>query len=177
MAIDSNFPGEDRGATGAGERASSAGLKLVSGRNVPADESAGPGATFADDPAAAGEPPPKGVDASARRPTNASREVRSSGRRLPAWLFAALVVLFLAAYGYQSYHASRLEEEVARLEASLATAEGRLESHRAHLLEIRSGIHDLSGRLEALQALIDRDPTAAAPGDGPAARPGDAPTP
>ncbi|MEZ4333891.1 MAG: hypothetical protein R3F35_19230 [Myxococcota bacterium] len=130
----------------------------MSGREVP------PGAVGSTRPA--GGPAAEGASAlGAERPANgatpASRRIRGSGRRLPLWVFALLILLFLFVYGYQSYHASELAEQVARLEASLADAEGRLESHRTHLLEIRSGIHDLSGRLEALQVLIDRDPAVA----------------
>ncbi len=86
----------------------------------------------------------------------------SRARQVPLWLFAALLVVFLIGYGYQTHHASQLEFEVARLEESLTRAEARLESHRTHLLEIRGGVHDLSARFESLRALIDQDPTAAA---------------
>lgn len=168
MAIDSNVSDEDRGATGAGERSSATGLKLVSGRSASSGEEAAP---------AAGPSPSMGTGHPASGPEVATRRARGSGRRLPAWSFVVLVVLFLTALGYQSYHASQLGDQVARLEASLADAERRLESHRTHLLEIRGGVHDLSGRLEALRALVDRDPTAAGAEARPEAGPNDTSTP
>jgi hypothetical protein len=87
-----------------------------------------------------------------------------------------LFVAFVIAFGYQTRHAGRLESEVARLEASLAQAEYRLESHRTHLLEIRGGVHDLTTRLESLRALIDRDPTAETSAGLDAEAPSEAPT-
>lgn len=168
MAIDSNVSDEDRGATGAGDRSWASSLKLVGGRSAPS------GAAAASD---VGPSPSMGTGDPASGPGVATRRARGSGRRLPAWSFVALVVLFLTALGYQSYHAGQLADQVARLEASLADAEGRLESHRTHLLEIRGGVHDLSGRLEALRALVDRDPTAAGAEGRPEAGANDTSTP
>ncbi len=166
MALDSNSPGDER-TTGAGaDRAAAAGLKLVGERGTAtAAPGASPGAPrtpgSGNDPGAGTTSGPTAARGSGRRP----------GRQLPLWLFVALFVAFLAAFGYQTHHAGRLENEVARLEASLAQAESRLESHRTHLLEIRGGVHDLSTRLESLRALIDRDPTVEVGPNAPPAEP------
>jgi hypothetical protein len=150
MALDSNSPGDDRSGAGAAERIAATGLKLV---GASGGQAIG-GAASASGQAPASEA--KGPSGS----TPVRRGDRKQGRRLPLWAFGVLVALFVIGYGYQTHHASRLEAEVARLEASLVKAEARLESHRTHLLEIRTGVHDLSARLESLRVLIDRDPTA-----------------
>ena len=154
MALDSNSPGDDRSGAGAAERIASTGLKLVGA----APASGGAGST----PGSAA-PPSSDAKAPGSGPTPGASPVRrgdrKQGRQLPLWMFGVLVALFVIGYGYQTHHASRLEAEVTRLEASLAKAESRLESHRTHLLEIRTGVHDLAARLESLRVLIDRDPT------------------
>lgn len=156
MALDSNSPGDDRSASGAAEKLAGTGLKLVGERGG----AAGAAGSAAGSPAGPG----RATEGAASGPTPGSNPVRrgdrKQGRQVPLWLFGALLVLFLIGFGYQTHHASQLESEVTRLEASLAKAEDRLESHRTHLLEIRGGVHDLSARLESLRALIDRDPTA-----------------
>jgi hypothetical protein len=153
MALDSNSPGDERGTAAGSDRAAAAGLKLV-GERGSASGAAGSAANTVRPGLAAGPGAEAGAGAS-----TAQGSGRKSGRQLPLWLFVALFVVFLVAFGYQTHHAGRLESEVARLEASLAKAQTRLESHRTHLLEIRGGVHDLSTRLEGLRALIDRDPT------------------
>lgn len=158
MGIDSNFSGDDRGPAGAADKAAAAGLKLVSERGAPA---AATGGTAPGAPGTAGVPgAAKGTAGSAGG--SAVRGEAKTSRQLPLWMFGVLFVLFLLGYGYQTHHASQLEAEVLRLQESLAKAESRLESHRTHLLEIRTGVHDLSARLESLRVLIDRDPTAEA---------------
>ncbi|MBY0399807.1 hypothetical protein K2X89_05895 [Myxococcota bacterium] len=142
MAIDSNFSGDDRGGASMADKAAAAGLKLVSERGASA------GGTGVGSGAAAGT-----------SGATAARGDLKTTRQLPLWMFGVLFVLFLLGYGYQTHHASQLETEVLRLQESLAKAESRLESHRTHLLEIRTGVHDLSARLESLRVLIDRDPT------------------
>jgi uncharacterized protein HemX len=178
MALDSNSPGDERSVSGGSERLGSAGLKLVGDRGAAtgatgAAPSPGQAAgTFSDTKSF----DTKGVDAKGIdgvRPAPVRRGARKQGRQLPLWLFMALLVLFLVGYGYQTHQASQFEAEVSRLEASLARAESRLESHRTHLLEIRGGVHDLSSRLESLRVLIDRDPTA--PVESPAAADSTAP--
>jgi hypothetical protein len=159
MGIDSNFSGDERGTAGAADKAAAAGLKLVSERGAPTG-SAG----------AAGGAPPGVADATGSAATAKGtpgpagslpgRGEGKPGRSLPLWMFGVLFVLFLLGYGFQTHHASQLEAEVLRLQESLAKAESRLESHRTHLLEIRTGVHDLSARLESQRVLIDRDPTA-----------------
>lgn len=153
MALDSNSPGDERGTAAGSDRAAAAGLKLVGERGSAAG-AAGAAPSSARPGAAADASPGTGAGPSPVRGSG-----RKSGRQLPLWLFVALFVVFLVAFGYQTHHAGRLESEVAKLEASLAQAETRLESHRTHLLEIRGGVHDLSARLESLRVLIDRDPT------------------
>ncbi len=158
MALDSNSPGDDRTATSAAEKLAGTGLKLVGERGAAGAPGAAPG---------------PGRTAGATSDTKESGAIpgsspfhrgdRKQGRQVPLWLFAGMLVVFLIGYGYQTHHASQLEADVARLEASLTRAEDRLESHRTHLLEIRGGVHDLSSRLESLRALIDRDPTAETP--------------
>jgi len=154
MAIDSNSPGDDRNAGGSAERSAGPGLKLVGDR-------AGQGASTPATPPTPGAARPVGEIPGSSGAAVARRPVRRERRQVPLWLFAGLLVLFLAAYALQIQRAGRLEAEVLRLEGSLAGAEARLESHRTHLLEIRTGAHDLAARLEALQLLIDRDPAAA----------------
>lgn len=158
MGIDSNFSGEDRGPAGAAEKAAAAGLKLVSERAT----TAGPtGAAAGASTGAAGQTVPPASAQGATGPAGSiAGRGEGRGRQLPLWMFGVLFGLFLLGYGYQTHHASQLEAEVLRLEESLAKAESRLESHRTHLLEIRTGVHDLSARLESLRVLIDRDPTA-----------------
>lgn len=155
MGIDSNFSGDDRGTAGGADKAAAAGLKLVSERGGPAGAAGGAA------PGMAGSP---GSPTGAKGPAAGlpGRGEGKAGRQLPLWMFGVLFVLFLLGYGYQTHHASQLEAEVLRLQESLAKAESRLESHRTHLLEIRTGVHDLSARLESLRVLIDRDPTAEA---------------
>lgn len=141
------------------DRAGGAGLKLVGERSQAMGAAASaPNAERTG--RASGESTP-----GASSPPTGAAGGQKAGRRLPLWLFVVLFVAFLIAFGYQTRHAGRLESEVARLEASLAQAESRLESHRTHLLEIRGGVHDLTTRLESLRTLIDRDPTVeASPG-------------
>lgn len=168
MALDSNSPGDERSAGSGSERFGAAGLKLVGDRGAATGAAgAAPGqaaGAFGDSRSvdaklgdAAGSDA-KGIEGG--RPAPVRRGGRKQGRQLPLWLFVTLLVLFLFGYGYQAHQASQFEAEVAQLEASLARAESRLESHRTHLLEIRGGVHDLSSRLESLRVLIDRDPTA-----------------
>lgn len=149
MALDSNSPDGDRGGSAAAEKSAATGLKLVSERGT------APGS-----PAAGSDRTDAAASGAANTPADGRKGSQTPGRQLPLWLFATLFVLFLIGYGYQTHHASRLEAEVQRLGQSLSQAEARLESHRTHLLEIRSGAADLAGRLETLRALIDRDPTA-----------------
>ncbi len=164
MALDSNSPGEERGPAVGMDRAGGAGLKLVGERG----QTSGAASTAASIERPAGASSDSGrVAPGAPAPMPKTSGGRTTGRRLPLWLFVVLFVAFLIAFGYQTRHAGRLESEVARLEASLAQAETRLESHRTHLLEIRGGVHDLTTRLESLRTLIDRDPTAESP-TGPA---------
>lgn len=165
MALDSNSPGDERSVSGGSERFGATGLKLVGDRGSATGVTGaapGPGqsaGTFVDAKNSDGiGADTKGIDGA--RPAPVRRGGRKQGRQLPLWLFAVLLVLFLFGYGYQAHQASQFEAEVAHLEASLARAESRLESHRTHLLEIRGGVHDLSSRLESLRVLIDRDPTA-----------------
>lgn len=153
MASDSNSPSDERTAGPGSDRLAASALKLVSERGAGT--------------AAAGSAPHVKTDGmgdvksgAGVGPAPVHGEGGTLGRKLPLWLFVVLFVLFLIGYGYQTQQAGRLQDEVARLETSLARAEGRLESHRTHLLEIRGGVHDLSSRLEDLRVLIDRDPTA-----------------
>lgn len=139
------------------DRAGGAGLKLV-GERSQAVGSAASAQNAERTGGASGESAPGASSPSAAAAAGAAGGPKA-GRRLPLWLFVVLFVAFLIAFGYQTRHAGRLESEVARLEASLAQAESRLESHRTHLLEIRGGVHDLTTRLESLRTLIDRDPT------------------
>ena len=145
MAPDSNSPSDERTTGLASDRLGATGLKLVGERG------AGPGTAASSSPGRTAEP---SADA------KGSAKVAPPVRQLPLWLFGALLVVFLIAFGYQTHQAGQFEVEVSRLETSLAKAEGRLESHRTHLLEIRGGVHDLSSRVEDLRVLIDRDPTA-----------------
>ncbi len=159
MALDSNSPGDDRSASSAAEKLAGTGLKLVSERGAGAGATGAAGAAPGGTAEAVTDAKGSGVIPGS---SAVGRGDRKPGRHVPLWLFAALLVVFLVGYGYQTHHASQLEFEVARLEESLTRAEARLESHRTHLLEIRGGVHDLSSRLESLRALIDQDPTAAA---------------
>lgn len=158
MAIDSNFSGDDRATAGAADKAAAAGLKLVSERGA---STGAVGAPPSGAEPASGSPSAGASSATAGKGAAAAgRGEGRTGLQLPLWMFGVLFVLFLLGYGYQTHHASQLEAEVLRLQESLARAESRLESHRTHLLEIRTGVHDLSARLESLRVLIDRDPTA-----------------
>ena len=144
MALDSNSPGDERTTGLASDRLGATSLKLVGERG------AGPGTAASATPGKPGESPAD---------TKRGAKAAPPARQLPLWLFGVLLGVFLIAVGYQTHQAGQLEAEVTRLEASLANAEGRLESHRTHLLEIRGGVHDLSSRFEDLRVLIDRDPT------------------
>lgn len=173
MALDSNSPGDERGVAASAERTGGAGLKLVGERSHALGASSS--ASSSERASGASNGPERGVPG-ASIPTAKTSGARTAGRRLPLWLFIALLVAFVIAFGYQTHHAGRLETEVARLEASLAQAESRLESHRTHLLEIRGGVHDLTTRLESLRTLIDRDPTVEPSTDLGAEVPSEAPT-
>ena len=151
MAPDSNSPSDERTTGLASDRLGATGLKLVGERGA----GAGPATAPSSSPGRTAEP-----SSGAKGGSRGSAKVAPPARQLPLWLFGALFVVFLIAFGYQTHQAGQFEVEVSRLEASLAKAEGRLESHRTHLLEIRGGVHDLSSRVEDLRVLIDRDPTA-----------------
>lgn len=80
-------------------------------------------------------------------------------RRFPGWLILAALVLFALLVGWQAQVASELKAEVAILEGQLEESQALLGAHRAHLSEIRGGVHELSESLLGLSALVDRDPT------------------
>ena len=69
------------------------------------------------------------------------------------------LVLFALLVGWQAQVASELKAEVAILEGQLEESQALLGAHRAHLSEIRGGVHELSESLLGLSALVDRDPT------------------
>lgn len=81
-----------------------------------------------------------------------------SRRGLPIWLFVLVFVLFSLALGWQASTARRLEGEVARLEQALAGSRALLGAHRDHLGEIRTGVADLTARLDGLKRLVDASP-------------------
>ena len=78
---------------------------------------------------------------------------------VPRWFFVLTLVVFAGVVFWQVRHAGELAARVAGLEAELARANALVEAQRAHLGEIRGGVHALSERVEALQDLVDRDPT------------------
>jgi|GEM_PF-4311686 len=80
-------------------------------------------------------------------------------RRFPGWLMLVALVLFALLVGWQAQVASELKAEVAILEGQLEESQALLGAHRAHLSEIRGGVHELSESLLGLSALVDRDPT------------------
>lgn len=170
MAIDSNSSNDERTGAGHADKLAASGLKLVAEHGLPTAAASASGRSSA----ASGA----GVGAQASEPDGL---LEKPGRTVPLWVFVAALALFLLVYGLQTHHASRLEVEVTRLEESLASAEARLESHRSHLNEIRSGIADLTTRLDGLRALIDEDPTTRAAresvllGESPVEKPADTP--
>ena len=84
---------------------------------------------------------------------------RSERRSLPVWLFVLVLIAFALLIGWQAQLASELESQVAGLEVQLERTNVLLDSHRAHLSEVRGAVHELSERLQSLRALVDRDPT------------------
>lgn len=82
---------------------------------------------------------------------------RKSG--MPIWVFLLLIVAFVVVLGWQLRVADGLEEEIAGLEQDLRETRTLLGAHESRLLEVRSGVHDLSARLEGLKALVDLDPS------------------
>ena len=89
-------------------------------------------------------------------PDGGSADPRRDRRRLPVWLFVLALILFSLVIGWQAQLASELESQVAGLEVQLERTNVLLDSHRAHLSEVRGGVHELSERLQSLRALVDR---------------------
>jgi hypothetical protein len=98
-------------------------------------------------------------DAARSTPETGSTDPRSDRRKLPVWLFVVALILFSLVIGWQAQLASELESQVAGLEVQLERTNTLLDAHRAHLTDIRGGVHELSERLQGLRALVDRDPT------------------
>lgn len=93
--------------------------------------------------------------------SSSSAETDSTGRRsLPVWLFVVALIVFALVIGWQVQLASELEAKVAGLETQLEHTNALLDARRAHLTEVRGGVHELSERLQGLSRLVDRDPTA-----------------
>jgi hypothetical protein len=82
---------------------------------------------------------------------------------LPVWLFVVALIVFALVIGRQAQLASELEAEVAGLEVQLEHTNALLDARRAHLNEVREGVHELSERLQRLRGLVGRDPTAGVP--------------
>ncbi|MBW2500433.1 MAG: hypothetical protein JRF61_24380, partial [Deltaproteobacteria bacterium] len=101
-----------------------------------------------------------------------SGEGRSRG--IPIWLFLLVFLAFALALTWQVREGRRLEAEVVGLEQELTQTRSQLRAHRGHLSEIRSGIHAIADRFEALRSLVDRGPgaTSASPSRPRAGQPG-----
>ena len=98
-------------------------------------------------------------DASRSTSETGSSGRRSKRRSLPVWLFVVALIIFALVIGRQAQLASELEAEVAGLEVQLEHTNALLDARRAHLSELREGVHELSERLQGLRGLVDRDPT------------------
>lgn len=83
---------------------------------------------------------------------------------VPRWLFVLTLLLFAGVVFWQLRHTGELAARVAGLEEELVRANALVEAQRAHLGEIRGGVHALSERVEALRDLVDRDPVASGAG-------------
>ncbi|HEB89373.1 MAG TPA: hypothetical protein ENI85_07360 [Deltaproteobacteria bacterium] len=83
---------------------------------------------------------------------------------MPRWLFVLTLLLFAGVVFWQLRHTGELAARVAGLEEELVRANALVEAQRAHLGEIRGGVHALSERVEALRDLVDRDPVASGAG-------------
>ena len=80
-------------------------------------------------------------------------------RWLVALLLVALVVAIYSGYS-QGQRADQLADEVSLLEGELSRVGAELAAHRAHLVRVRVGVDDLSGRVLALRELAHLDPEA-----------------
>ncbi|MCS5636629.1 MAG: DUF4407 domain-containing protein [Myxococcota bacterium] len=80
---------------------------------------------------------------------------RGERRRLLV-LVLALVVLLVGLLAAQQYR--RAESLAARVES----LDAQLAGYQSHLREVRGGVADVGARMEALRALVERDPTAPA---------------
>ena len=86
-------------------------------------------------------------------------EPRQEGRSgLPIWLFVVVLLGFSLILVWQYRQAGALQTRIAGLEQDLAAANRLVDAHQVHLQEIRSGVTDLSERMEGLRVLADRDP-------------------
>ena len=110
--------------------------------------------------------PETSPDASTSTAGMESESGSSDRRRLPVWLFVAVLIIFSVAIGWQAQVASELEAEVAGLEAQIERTNALLDAHRSHLSEVRGGVHELSQSLLGLRALVDSDPEAVLPEEG-----------
>ena len=85
-------------------------------------------------------------------PGRVGPENPARGRVLGA-LAAALLITMLVA-GFQWQVASRLEVQVASLEAELAASKLEVRAHEARISEVRGAVSGLAQRVEHLQALV-----------------------
>ena len=99
-------------------------------------------------------------------PAAADPSARGRGSRL-VWLLAAALVLCLVWALYQGQRAATLEDDVARLERSLAHSQAELsrvgvelEAYRSHLGLVRETVDVLSARVLALRELAHASPLA-----------------
>ncbi len=83
----------------------------------------------------------------------------AAGRRV-AWALGVLLVLALIGLGLQTRRVGELSGQVATLTADLGQARSALVAYQSQLDEVRTSVADLQTRFAALDALVNRDPTA-----------------
>jgi hypothetical protein len=104
-----------------------------------------------------------GDPAPAEPPGTPESEGRGTpGRGERGRLFAvvlALVVLLVGLLAAQQYRrAESLAARVESLGSELASARSQLAGYQSHLQEVRGGVADVGARMDALRALVERDP-------------------
>lgn len=105
-------------------------------------------------------PPRDAVGSGADAPAEAEEGKR---RGVPIWVFLLVVLGFAIALVWQVRVAGELEQQVAGLEQDLRATRADLGAHRSRLGEIRSGVRGLVSQLDGLRALVEADPSEAAP--------------
>lgn len=98
----------------------------------------------------------------AEESTEESGAGEGRSRGILIWLLLLVFVAFALALTWQVREGRRLEAEVLGLEQELTQTRAQLRAHQGHLSEIRSSIHAVADRFDALRSLVDLGPGSSA---------------